>query len=251
MKKLRKAIKTNPRRLPCVIPGTEQTGWSWLLMTEAQWDTVQKTILAAETTTAEDTPGQQNTQPEEGTEEGTTAEGTTAKKKKARKCSKVTDPMKFDSTQKRTDEQCSAAWAEHQQDLALFQCKTNLLQGCLQDPEQAMPSGLIADLCDEDDELPLSVTPSSLLRHMEDLCDILKPCDIREVTGAVPESRGLQNQVLPLRSHALQFMHCKKCKDASKNKMPWLAEIARARSWVQTPAGEGNFCFVSHLTRLC
>ena len=59
----------------------------------------------------------------------------------------------------------------------LFQHKSNLTQACLQDLEEAIPSELIADLCDEDDELCLSVTPLTLLHHMEELCDMVKPSE--------------------------------------------------------------------------
>ena len=44
-----------------------------------------------------------------------------------------------------------------------------------------MPTELIADLCNKDNELTLSVTPASLIRHMETRCDILKPNDVSTV----------------------------------------------------------------------
>ena len=44
--------------------------------------------------------------------------------------------------------------------------------------EKAIPSELFADLHNEDNELMISVTPTSLIKHMEDNCDALKPNDI-------------------------------------------------------------------------
>ena len=55
------------------------------------------------------------------------------------------------------------------------------MHACLQDLETAIPSELIADLYDSSNSLMLSVTPASLLAHMETHYDILKPNDIRTV----------------------------------------------------------------------
>ena len=44
VKRLKKAVKTNLRRLPCIIPGTGKTGWAWILLTEADWDTMQQDL---------------------------------------------------------------------------------------------------------------------------------------------------------------------------------------------------------------
>lgn len=166
VRKLRKSIKANLKRLPCVIPGTEETGWAWILMSETQWDAHQQAIIARD---------KENNPPEETTED-TNEEANSAtdtQPKEPQKHPKVENPMKFDSKTKRSDKVCSALWAECQQDLELFQCKSNLIQASLQDLEEAIPSELIADLCDEDDELCLSATPSTLLHHMEDLCVML------------------------------------------------------------------------------
>ena len=76
-------------------------------MTKAQWDAMHQTILAAE---------KENSPPEE-TKDG--KEATPAKKKEAPKHPEVDNPMKFDSAQKKTDKQHSAAWAECQQNLGL------------------------------------------------------------------------------------------------------------------------------------
>ena len=47
VKRLKKAIKANLWRLPCIHPGTEHTGWAWILMTQEQWTTTQQEIIDA------------------------------------------------------------------------------------------------------------------------------------------------------------------------------------------------------------
>ena len=74
-----------------------------------------------------------------------------------------------------------------------------------------MPSELVADLCDEDDELHLSVTPSTLLHHMEELCDIVKPSEIREIMNTFNQPF---NDALTM---AQCFKRQQKCKDHLKS----------------------------------
>ena len=112
-------------------------------MSTAQWDALQQAIPARD---KENKPPEATANQEEKEGEAPTAK----KPKEASKHPEVENPMKFDSTQKKTNKQHYAAWAEHQQNLDLFQCKCNLIQACLQDLEKVMPSELIANLCDED-----------------------------------------------------------------------------------------------------
>ena len=74
-----------------------------------------------------------------------------------------------------------------------------------------MPSELIADLHDEDDELHLSASPSSLLHHMEDLHDIVKPSEIREIMNTFNQPF---NDALTMAQH---FKRQQKCKDHLKS----------------------------------
>ena len=98
VKKLRKAIKTNLKRLPCVPPGTEETGWSWIPMSTAQWDALQQTIVNRNNEKENNQP-EATTNQEETTDENT-AESTTKTPKKPAECPECDNPMKFDSKNK-------------------------------------------------------------------------------------------------------------------------------------------------------
>ena len=80
-----------------------------------------------------------------------------------------------------------------EQNLELFRCKNNLISACLQDMERGIPSELIANLCNENDELMLSANPASLIKHVEDNHDIFKPNDISAVIKK-PSTNHLMNQ---------------------------------------------------------
>ena len=127
-------------------------------MTEEQWTTTQQEIIDA---AAEANPDAEVPDPPEHPP--------------------ISNPGMFTIQNNWTDRQISREKAIHVQKLELFSHRNKLIQACLQDMEKTMPTELIADLCGEDDELMLSVTPASLIKHMKNCCDVLKPTDISTV----------------------------------------------------------------------
>ena len=133
VKQLKKAVKTNLRRLPCIVPGTGKTGWAWISLTEADWDTMQQDLHPTPPPAAEDQDATNEPPP------------------KLPEFPNITNPGMFTPDDKLTEKQHARAEAQYKQDLCLFQHMDNVIQACLQDLETAIPSELIADLCDEDD----------------------------------------------------------------------------------------------------
>ena len=125
------------------------------------------------------------------------------------------------------------------QKLELFTCKTNLMQACLQDMEKAIPNELIVDLYDEDDELMLTVTPHSLIKHMELHYDILKPTDISTVMETLNKPF---DESMTMAQH---FKRQQKCKDLLQSTDVPITEATL--TWT----ARGHFNRVPFLKRAC
>ena len=223
VKRLKKEVKTNLRRLPCIIPGTDPVGWSWILLTEAEWDTMQHDLHP---TPASTTEANKDNDTEEATPE-------------LPPYPNITNPGMFTPDERLTEKQHARAEARCNQDLHLFQHKTNIIQACLQDLEAAIPSELIADLHDEDDALKLSVTPRSLIAHMETNCDILKPKDIDDIMTTL--NKPFDESM----TMAQCFKRQQKCRDLLKSTDVPLSDATLI--W----AGRKHFERVPFLQRAC
>ena len=56
VKKLRISLRDNLRRHPCLIPGTDPTGWAWILLTPTEWTTIHTDIINNDTTLPDPKP---------------------------------------------------------------------------------------------------------------------------------------------------------------------------------------------------
>ena len=155
---LRKTTRSNLQKLPCILPGTDITGWSWFLLSNDEWnehhtDLLPIPALAAAPDEQPALPGFPN----------------------------VLNPGMFIIQPEWSGKQMAEHKTIYDQDLYLFQYKMNLEQACLLDLAEAIPNELIADLYNDDDEIRISVTKSYLLTYMETQWTSLKPTDIATI----------------------------------------------------------------------
>ena len=217
VKKLRKSLISNLRRLKCVIPGTDPTGWAWILLTPTEWNTIHQNIIDNDPNNADP---------------NVTTPSIPA-------YPSVSNPGMFTIQDSWSDKRTSKEQSLYNQSLNLFHYKDNICQACLLDLETAIPSELIADLYNENDTLMLSVSPASLLQHMEARYDILKPADIKSVmdTANTPYDESM--------TMAQYFKRQQKCKAMLASTDVPLTDAALI--WT----GRGHFERIPFLTRAC
>ena len=152
VKKLRKTLMTNLKKIPCLLPGAKTTGWIWLLLTPTEWTDrliVQRGVLVPDPIAIALLPGIPDSP----------------------------NPGLFTINDGWTDKQISKEVALYAQKLYHYQFKCNLKQTCLLDLSSAIPSSLITDLQDDEGDL-LNPSCDALLKYMEKTYDRLRPQDI-------------------------------------------------------------------------
>ena len=210
---LRKITKSNLRKLPCLIPGTDRLGWSWTIMTEDEWDDHHIDMINSQPAT--DPPTAPPPYPT------------------------ITNPGLFVIEAGWSDKMLHQHNIECEQQRNLFEYKAAINHACLLDLRKAIPSELIADLHDDDDDLRASVAPSTLLKHMETTWNSLKPKDIASV---------MQTLNLPFdetTSMALYFKRQQKCQSLLRNTPEPISEPTLIR------IGLGHFERRDYLQKAC
>ena len=141
---LRKAITSNLKKLPCILPGTSKTGWSWILLNETEFRAANEPEDADpdDSLSIPDYP-------------------------------KVRNPGLFSFTDKQTDKVVSQLREGYVQQLYVYQYCCNIEQAILLDLKEAIPTELIANLQDDDGDL--NATVKTILDHMEKYYNTLKP----------------------------------------------------------------------------
>jgi len=144
--KLRRITKSNLQKITCLIPGTEYTGWSWIIYSNDEWNELHQRI------TPTNIPPYPN----------------------------VTNPHLFTVDTSWTSKALSEHKTIWEQSFYLWQYKSHLEQACLLDLTSAIPPELIADL-KHDDILQPFVSVTYLLNYMETQWSTIKPNDILRI----------------------------------------------------------------------
>ena len=205
IKRLRKSVHANLRDTVCLIPGTDTTGWLWLIQTPDEWNDMHTTRDPNANVPAFPT---------------------------------ITNPGIFTVDDAWTDKALARKKEEYLMSLYLFQHKTNLERALLLDLSDAIPSSLVADLQDDDGRF-LNVNVLTLVDHMENTYDQLRPKDIQDV---MDDFNKPYEETMPLAEY---FKRQQKCQSLLKKTPEPISQATMIRTCYS------HFLRLPHMANAC
>ena len=141
IKRLRKVLSSNLKKITCILPGADTTGWKWILLDATEW---QELMIAQRGILVQDAAALASLPP----------------------LPSSTNPGLFEMEDAWTDKRALREKERYTQTLYHYQYKSNLEQACLLDLSEVIPLPLIADLQDDDGKL-LNTRCTALIRLFE------------------------------------------------------------------------------------